>query len=602
MLTLSQISRRLFSSAVCLVAGFCLNVVPTFAATITFGTPKWIKGDTDVITTGTLKYAYCWADTSGGAHTTTLNGVTFTNSKEYYKTPGTNPDVTSPDMTPGGGPGLGFSGCSYNPTAPSCALSAAYQKFLDGAFQMTGGGAGNFTLHNLTVGHKYLIQLWNCISGWGESRPAYYTTPGGDTMVLQCNVDAVPGTLGQFGSGTFTADSTNQTIHIFPSATYAARFCGVQVRDISGNLSVTINQAAGQADPTTGPINFTVVFSSAVSDFTNGDVTVTTAGGPALTQTITGGGTTYNVALSGMTLATGTITASIAAGVAHNDSAKANEASTSTDNSVTYGTIPPNIITWGTPAYVAGNSDISTTGTFKYAYNWGGATVTINGVTFTGTTSAGNIGSSPYDITMASAPGNGWTTPLVEKIFQSPDGITGDYGTELLPGGAYVDGTDKILVTLNNLTSGHTYQVQIWSENAYYDGGKTILICGDTVTLDKNQNDGWAGKGQYVTGTFTAGQNGPTITIAGTQGPGGDKAGILNALQVRELPATGAVIRNRNIATSAANNFGKTLIYDVRGRVVGISENGKLPKSNRAGIYLLKSAVSGKTGERCVIR
>ena len=44
--------------------------------------------------------------------------------------------------------------------------------------------------------------------------------------------------------------------------------------DVSG-LTVTINQAAGQADPTNGsPINFTVVFSEAVTDFTAGDVTL----------------------------------------------------------------------------------------------------------------------------------------------------------------------------------------------------------------------------------------------------------------------------------------------------------------------------------------
>src|SRR6266542_1451321 len=63
--------------------------------------------------------------------------------------------------------------------------------------------------------------------------------------------------------------------------------------------SVTIDQASGQADPTTtSPIHFTVVFSETVSDFA------------------TGSGTTYNVAVSGMTTR-GTVIASLAAGVAH---------------------------------------------------------------------------------------------------------------------------------------------------------------------------------------------------------------------------------------------------------------------------------------------
>ena len=44
---------------------------------------------------------------------------------------------------------------------------------------------------------------------------------------------------------------------------------------------MTINQAAGQADPTNAsPINFTVVFSEPVTGFTDGDVTLSgTAGG-----------------------------------------------------------------------------------------------------------------------------------------------------------------------------------------------------------------------------------------------------------------------------------------------------------------------------------
>ena len=65
---------------------------------------------------------------------------------------------------------------------------------------------------------------------------------------------------------------------------------------------MTINQAAGQADPTgTSPINFTVVFSAAVTDFATGDVTLGGTAGGTLIGTVTGSGTTYNVAVSGMT-------------------------------------------------------------------------------------------------------------------------------------------------------------------------------------------------------------------------------------------------------------------------------------------------------------
>ena len=64
---------------------------------------------------------------------------------------------------------------------------------------------------------------------------------------------------------------------------------------------MTINQAAGQADPTNAsPINFTVVFSESVTGFATGDVTLSGTAA-ATTGTVTGSGTTYNVAVSGMT-------------------------------------------------------------------------------------------------------------------------------------------------------------------------------------------------------------------------------------------------------------------------------------------------------------
>src|SRR6185503_16607279 len=99
--------------------------------------------------------------------------------------------------------------------------------------------------------------------------------------------------------------------------------------------TVTINQAAGQADPTsTSPIHFTVVFSETVSDFATGDVTLSGTAG-ATTALVTGSGTTYNVAVSGMTT-NGTVSATIGVDKAHDAAGNGNDASTSTDNTVTY--------------------------------------------------------------------------------------------------------------------------------------------------------------------------------------------------------------------------------------------------------------------------
>ncbi|MBW3598154.1 MAG: hypothetical protein KY475_12900, partial [Planctomycetes bacterium] len=100
--------------------------------------------------------------------------------------------------------------------------------------------------------------------------------------------------------------------------------------------TVSINQAAGQVDPTSAsPISFTVAFSEAVTGFTGSDVQFGGTAPGSLTAVVSGSGTTYNVAVSGMT-GGGTVTATVAAGAAVNADGNASLASSSSDNSVIY--------------------------------------------------------------------------------------------------------------------------------------------------------------------------------------------------------------------------------------------------------------------------
>ncbi|MFZ1305437.1 MAG: reprolysin-like metallopeptidase, partial [Ferruginibacter sp.] len=136
--------------------------------------------------------------------------------------------------------------------------------------------------------------------------------PAGPTTTARIKVEAV-------GNIFFDISNTNFNITGAPTAP-----------------TVTINQAAAQADPTsTSPINFTVVFNEAVTGFATGDVTLSGTAG-ATTAVVTGGPSTYNVAVSGMG-SSGTVIATIPAGVCTSvASALANAASTSTDNTVTF--------------------------------------------------------------------------------------------------------------------------------------------------------------------------------------------------------------------------------------------------------------------------
>lgn len=104
--------------------------------------------------------------------------------------------------------------------------------------------------------------------------------------------------------------------------------------------TVTVNQKAGQADPTNAlPILWTVTFSEPVTGFDASDLTRggTTTGG---TVAVTGSGASYEISLSGSPT-NGTTSFTIAANTAQDLAGNNNTASTSTDNTVTSDTVAP---------------------------------------------------------------------------------------------------------------------------------------------------------------------------------------------------------------------------------------------------------------------
>jgi hypothetical protein len=108
--------------------------------------------------------------------------------------------------------------------------------------------------------------------------------------------------------------------------------------------TVTINQAAGQADPTNAlPILFTVAFSEPVTGFTGSDISFTgsTAGG-SLAASVSGSGASYTVSVNG-TATNGVLVVSIPANAATDLAGNQSLASTSADNSVTFDNVRPTV-------------------------------------------------------------------------------------------------------------------------------------------------------------------------------------------------------------------------------------------------------------------
>jgi len=194
--------------------------------------------------------------------------------------------------------------------------------------------------------------------------------------------------------------------------------------------TVTINQATAQADPTNGSlINFTVVFNKPVTDFETGDVTITGTAPGTKTATVTGSGTTYNVAVSGMT-DNGTVIASIAPDVAHDAFGYANVTSTSTDNAVNYDITPPTVTINQAAAQAdpTGVSPINFTAVFsKPVTDFTSGDVTISG-TATGTKTATVTGSgTTYNVSVGGATGNG--TVIVDIAAGATHDVSGNANT-----------------------------------------------------------------------------------------------------------------------------------------------------------------------------
>lgn len=113
---------------------------------------------------------------------------------------------------------------------------------------------------------------------------------------------------------------------------------------LEGNSSLTAEQNIAADNPSAtgsilvgGTIDFTAVFTEYVTGFAAGDVTlVDTAGATvSVAEVAPNDGTTYNVAVSGMTT-NGKMRVSIPANAATDAAGNGNTASTSADNTVTF--------------------------------------------------------------------------------------------------------------------------------------------------------------------------------------------------------------------------------------------------------------------------
>jgi hypothetical protein len=252
-------------------------------------------------------------------------------------------------------------------------------------------------------------------------------------------------------------------------------------------------------------------------------------------------------------------------------------------------------INWAAPQKITGDSDVSLNGVLVRALN---ATptnttlainVTLNGVTFV---AARKNGSGLYV-----APGGDTFQPTDTSSVGPTSGGFQAFGqggapfstlsaacSNLLCTAYWNDGTDigntwaataGYYWTLNNLTVGKTYELQVWVNDSRLSnlgqenpGLYTSVMDtnGNSVNLEHNVDNILGGVGQYVIGTFTADAASQALKLIGGNTVGADTSGstatsLLNAYQLRDITAvpasqpvfTGAMTSGTDIVLQGTN-------------------------------------------------
>ena len=191
---------------------FYLSAAGGFAASITWGAPMTISGDTDVTNSGAALYAY-----AGGA--VTVNGISFAAT-------GNGTTWGNVSFTSFGG----FNAVFGASASPFGSLSTAYQSVLSTA-AWGSGTAGTVTLNGLTSGHAYTVQIWVDDSrGTYQYRYESVSSSGGNTVTLYFAPNSnSAGAVGQYVVGTFTAAGTSQTFTV--NGNSVVQINAINVRD-----------------------------------------------------------------------------------------------------------------------------------------------------------------------------------------------------------------------------------------------------------------------------------------------------------------------------------------------------------------------------------
>jgi CSLREA domain-containing protein len=328
--------------------------------------------------------------------------------------------------------------------------------------------------------------------------------------------------------------------------------------------TVTVEQAIGQTDPVTGPtgttiINFTATFTESVTGFTSAGVTIFGTANPTIVN-VTGSGTTYNLAVQGMSQ-TGTVRASVNAGAAADSAGNGNAASTSADNTVQFNADNFSTLEINTTADTDdGRCDALGTGsgnqdcTLREAINAANADFGAETITFNSTVFAAP---GPYTINLGSALPN----------LSSDVTITG-------PGA-------KVLTVARN--TGGNYRIFTIAS-----GNNNVTIDGLTINNGNAAGGGSFDRGGGIFISSTGAVQVTNCTISGNTATA-DGGGIVSAGSAGTLDISGTTISGNSAGTPGG---GISIVGLAPVTITNSTISGNSAKTDGGGIFTQAAAVT----------
>jgi hypothetical protein len=228
-------SFNIFAAVTVTALSLSLAVEPAKAAVINWGVAQNITGSSDVITTGTLHASanFFATGTAAGSGNITVNTVQFDGFQAArIQSPGSGPtSLTVGNITlTGTSPEAnnvnlqGFAGTGGPASYNGLLNQLAY------VVNLSTTGTMGVSIGGLTNGAQYLIQFWV-----NDSRAAPFATRTSlvDGNILAVNTSNNLGGIGQYITGTFTADSTTQSFQSIGGVGSTAYANAMQVRMIA---------------------------------------------------------------------------------------------------------------------------------------------------------------------------------------------------------------------------------------------------------------------------------------------------------------------------------------------------------------------------------